>query len=155
MLGRLTTLASESGFVSREAGYLHRYSLNEGMPRNEIDSALSWLNEVEDQVKPQNRPPYNLLHEQLEGADDLRDLPMALIHPDPVMKNLISNPRDGLTLIDWAGAVGPRLASIAVLIWSSALGEQIWSPESVDAAIEGYRAHAHSRMRRSSGWEMP
>jgi len=41
--GRLNTLPAGSGRVLREAGSLHHYSHIEGLPRNEIAAATSWL----------------------------------------------------------------------------------------------------------------
>jgi len=141
MLGRLNTLPSGSGGVGREAGSLHHYSLVEGGPRNELDAAISWLDEVNDQVPAQNQILHKSLREQVAKADDCHDLPKALIHPDPVLKNLIATP-EGLVLIDWTGAGrGPRLVSLALLIWSGALNKGGWSRQNVDAMVAGYRSH--------------
>ena len=140
MLGRSASLPKGLGGVVRDAGSLHHYSVSEGKPRNEIDSAISWLSEVEDQAK--NSSLHKALLAQLEGADDCHGLPEALIHPDPVMKNLIETPKNGNVLIDWTGAGrGPRVASLAVLIWSGALVKGSWSPQNVDAVVSGYRKH--------------
>jgi Ser/Thr protein kinase RdoA (MazF antagonist) len=141
MLGRLNTLPAGSGAVAREAGSLHHYSLVEGGPRNELDAALSWLDEVEDQVPEKNRTLHKTLREQVAHIDDCHDLPKALIHPDPVMKNLIATP-DGPVLIDWTGAGrGPRLVSLALFIWSGALNQGGWSRQNVDAMVTGYRSY--------------
>jgi len=141
MLGRLKTLRSGSGGVAREAGSLHHYSLVEGGPRNELDAALSWLDDVEDQVPTQDRTLHKSLREQVARIDDCHDLPKAVIHPDPVLKNLIATP-DGLLLIDWTGAGrGPRLVSLALVIWSGALNKSGWSRPHVDAMVAGYCSH--------------
>jgi Ser/Thr protein kinase RdoA (MazF antagonist) len=85
----------------------------------------------------------------------LYGLPEALIHPDPVMKNLISTPRNEKVLIDWTGAGwGPRVVSLAVLIWSGALVKGSWSPQNVNAIVSGYRKHIqleHEELERLSG----
>jgi Ser/Thr protein kinase RdoA (MazF antagonist) len=142
MVGRLNTLPIGSGLVAREAGSLHHYSLSGGGPRKELDAAASWLAEVEDKVATSNRASYESLREQVARADDSHGLPEALIHPDPVVKNVIATPDTGLVLIDWTGAGrGPRLASLAVLIWTSALGKDGWSLERVDPVVAGYRSH--------------
>ena len=146
MLGRLSSLPAGSGEVAREAGSLHHYSPREGGPRNELDAAVSWLDEVEDRVPARGRAVLESLREQVARADDCHGLPEALIHPDPVLKNLIATPDAGHVLIDWTGAGrGPRLASLAVLIWASALDKEGWSPERVDAVVAGYGSHVHLR----------
>jgi Ser/Thr protein kinase RdoA (MazF antagonist) len=142
MLGRLNTLPAGSGGVAREAGSLHHYSARGGGPRVELNAAVSWLDEVKDVVPAQNRTLLESLREQVLRDDDYRGLPESLIHPDPVLKNAIATPDAGLVLIDWTGAGrGPRLASLAVLLWSGALKEGGWSPERVDAMVAGYRSH--------------
>jgi len=142
MLGRLNALPAGSGRVAREAGSLHHYSSREGGPRSALDAAVSWLEAVQDRVPAQNRTLHESLREQVGRANDCHDLPKALIHPDPVLKNVISTPDAGLVMIDWTGAgLGPRLGSFALLIWSGALQKGGWSPERVDAMVAGYRLH--------------
>jgi Ser/Thr protein kinase RdoA (MazF antagonist) len=81
------------------------------------------------------------LLKSLGSADDLHDLPRTLIHPDPVLKNLIETPSHELTLIDWTGAgKGPRLLALAILIWSSALAQGGNKSQHISAAIAGYRS---------------
>ena len=141
MLGRLNTLPSGSGGVEREAGSLHHYSSVEGGPRNELNAALSWLDEVEDQVPAQNRTLHKTLREQVAHIDDCHDLAEGSDSPDPVMKNLIATP-EGPVLIDWTGAGrGPRIVSFALFIWSGALNQGGWSRRNVDAMVAGYRSH--------------
>ena len=142
LLGRLDTLPPGSGGVAREAGSLHHYSVRGGRPKVELDIAVSWLDEVEGMVPAENRALLESLREQVLRDDDYSGLPESLIHPDPVLKNAIATPDAGLVLIDWTGAGrGPRLASLAVLLWSGALNEGGWSPERVDAMVAGYRTH--------------
>ena len=137
LLGKLNSLPT--GAIAREAGSLHHYSKIEGKPANEINAARSWLDEVERLVSGRSRAPYESLREELASADECEDLPEALIHPDPVPKNFISTPDSKLVMIDWTGAgKGPRIASLAVLIWSSVLGQEGWSLERVDPVAAGY-----------------
>ena len=141
MLGQLNSLHAESGAVSREAGALHHYSKLEGLPRNDLEAATSWLNAIEDRTPPQSQGLREKLLERLGSADDLNDLPRALIHPDPVLKNLIETPRHELMLIDWTGAgKGPRLLAFAILVWNSALAEGGERGQRMAAAIAGYRS---------------
>jgi Ser/Thr protein kinase RdoA (MazF antagonist) len=140
LLGDLNTLPEGKGAVAREAGALHHYSKGEGPPRNEIGAAVSWLDEVAQTVDAKSRERFESLREQVERADDGDGLPEALIHPDMVLKNVVET-SSGLTVIDWTGAGrGPRIGPLALLIWSSALGEGGWSEERVDAVVEGYRS---------------
>jgi len=139
MLGRLNTMPEGAGGVARVAGSLHHYSPTGGDPRREIDAAASWLDQVEDKVPAKSRAPFDLLREQLAAADDCHGLPLALVHPDPVPKNVIAKPDGSLVMIDWTGAGrGPRLAPLAVAIWSSAPGKDGWSLERVDPVVAGY-----------------
>jgi Ser/Thr protein kinase RdoA (MazF antagonist) len=141
LMGRLNALPSGSSDIVREAGALHHYAMNEGSPRNELDAALSWLDDVEDRVPSQNRTLHKTLREQVEHIGDCHDLPKSLIHPDPVLKNVIATP-NGLVVIDWTGAGrGPRLASLAFLIWSGALIDGKFLRQNVDAMVAGYRSH--------------
>jgi Ser/Thr protein kinase RdoA (MazF antagonist) len=142
MLGRLNSIPAEEGSMTREAGALHHYARAEGGPRNEIDAARSWLDEIESKVPPQKLAPFALLKQQLGHADDGRGLPKALIHPDPASVNFIVKPDGTATLIDWTGAgKGPRLGPLALLIWDSALGRQGQSVERVDHVVAGYSRH--------------
>jgi Ser/Thr protein kinase RdoA (MazF antagonist) len=144
MLGRLNSLPAWPGGVAREAGSLHHYSSREGGPRNELDAAVSWLDAVGDRVPAQNRALHESLRGRVARADDLHDLPKALIHPDPVLKNAVATPDAGLVWIDWTGAGrGPRLLPLTVLTWSSALTKDGWEPRRVDAIVAGYRSHVH------------
>ena len=141
MLGQLSNLPTESGVIAREAGSLHHYSKLEGLPRNDLDAAVSWLTAIADRTPVKSQSLREQLLARLGSADDLHDLPRALIHPDPVLKNLIETPSHELTLIDWAGAgKGPRLLAFAILIWSSVLAQGVGKGQRMSAAIAGYRS---------------
>lgn len=144
MLGRLTILPFENGAIAREAGALHHYSQSGGAPGSDLDAASSWLAAIEDRVPSQSRTLYESLHEQIASADTCQNLPESLIHPDPVLKNLLTTTSGDLVLIDCTGAGrGPRIASLALLIWSGALQKGGWSPRYVDAIVAGYRSHVY------------
>jgi thiamine kinase-like enzyme len=144
--------APRGGGWGRARGWvLHHYSRREGKPRNELDAAISWLDAVEAKVPAKNLTLLKSLREQVAQADGCHDLPEALVHPDPVLKNLIATPDSKLVWIDWTGAGrGPRLASLALLIWSSALDKGGWSPQRVDAIVAGYRTHVQPQEKELS-----
>lgn len=141
-LGRLHALPDEDGAVARSAGALHHYAPGGGGPQQELDAATAWLDAIADQLPPQGRTLADSLRQQLAQADACANLPIAPIHPDPVLKNLLATDSGDLALIDWTGAGrGPRLFSLALGAWSSALTTGRWSPAHVDAFAAGYRAH--------------
>ena len=142
LLGRLVALPAEDGPAARAAGALHHYVPQGGGPRDELMAASSWLAAVEDRTPNELRGQYEALRERLTAAEDCHDLPTALIHPDPVPKNVLVTARNELVFIDWTGAGrGPRVASLAVLVYATALRRGGWSPSHVDAVAAGYSAH--------------
>jgi Ser/Thr protein kinase RdoA (MazF antagonist) len=142
MLGRLNRLQASDEAVAREAGALHHYVRGGGRPRDELAAAASWLSVLEDRVPDEGRRLYDALREQIANADDCQGLPEALIHPDPVLKNLLATRSQELVLIDWTGAGrGPRIASLAILLWAGSLHKGGWSARHVDAMVAGYRSH--------------
>lgn len=59
-----------------------------------------------------------------------------------MLKNLRTTPDGELVYIDWTGAgCGPRVASLAFLVWAVSVEETGWSPRWVEAILAGYRAH--------------
>jgi len=137
MLGQLNNLPAESRVIAREAGSLHHYSKLEGLPRNDLNAATSWLTTIAKRTPLQSQGLREQLLKRLSSADDLHDLPRTLIHPDPVLKNLIETPSHELMLIDWTGAgKGPRLLALAILIWNSALAKG--GGQQMNAVIAGY-----------------
>lgn len=141
MLARLNMLSADDPALAREAGALHHYVPTGGGPRHELLAAAAWLAAIEDQVPPDSRAGFDALRRQVAGADACLDLPLALIHPDPVPKNLLRTTSNDLVFIDWSGAGrGPRLAALANLVWSCALQQGGWSPTRVDAVVAGYRS---------------
>ena len=142
LLGRLHTLpAPAAGAVARPAGSLHHHPGYEGGPDRDLASAAVYLANAEARVPPAGRAPFEALRAQVVAADPCADLPAALIHPDPVLKNVIATDT-GLTLIDWTGAgVGPRIASLVVLLWSVAVGPGGVTVDAIDPVVGAYRGH--------------
>jgi len=67
---------------------------------------------------------------------------MAFVHPDFILKNVIETPGGALEVIDWAGTGrGPRMASLAFLVWDSARISEGGEAACVDAILAGYRSH--------------
>lgn len=144
LLARLHTLPPAADAPMRPAGALHHYVPAGGSPADELAAAQSWLASIETQVPTQARSLLESLQERLAAMDTCAELPQCLIHPDPVFKNLLASPTDGLALIDWTGAGrGPRVFCLAVALWSCALAEGSWSPARIDAFAAAYRSHVH------------
>jgi hypothetical protein len=144
LLGRLhlLQLPAVDGQLAPEAGSLHHYVPGGGGLQADLKAADAWLASLEDQIPASQRWHYESLRQQIATSDSCRDLPQALIHPDPVPKNFLLADADEPVLIDWTGAgQGPRLASLALLLWSSALEGGGWASYRVDAVVAGYRAH--------------
>jgi methyltransferase (TIGR00027 family) len=141
LLGRLHTLqgVGEAGGGMRPGGAWHHMAL-EGGPRDEIAANLALLDAAAARVPAGHDDLYQAVVTAVGEADDLGDLPQALIHPDLVPVNVIAAPSgapgSGLTVVDWAGAGwGPRLFSLGVLLWAAG------DAASVDAVAAGYRRH--------------
>jgi len=141
LLGRLHALPTAGGALERDAGCLHIWSVTDGGLRDALDAAASWLAEAEDLVPPGGRADYESLLGTIAGIDVGEGLPRALMHPDPVHRNVIAEPDGRLVFIDWTGAgSGPRIASLGWLLLL-AVRESRWNPRSpnVDAVLAGYR----------------
>eukprot|EP01112_Ceratiomyxa_fruticulosa_P020363 TRINITY_DN6908_c0_g1_i2.p1 TRINITY_DN6908_c0_g1~~TRINITY_DN6908_c0_g1_i2.p1 ORF type:complete len:239 (-),score=40.34 TRINITY_DN6908_c0_g1_i2:247-963(-) len=106
MVGLLSSLPVADSLAQRLSGSLHHYALNGGEIKDELSIALNWMNEVESKIPVHRRAQFETLRDKLMKADGLSDLPKGLIHPDPVLKNVICTPNNDLVLIDWANAVG-------------------------------------------------
>ena len=144
LLGQLQTLPAKSGAVSRAAGALHHWSVTEGAPRADLAAAAAWLADVGERelVPVTGRGIYESLREEIDTADDCSDLPESLLHPDFMPKNVIVSSHSELVLIDWTGSGrGPRVTSLAVLLFSVGLGNQGINEKAVEAAVAGYRKH--------------
>jgi Ser/Thr protein kinase RdoA (MazF antagonist) len=124
-LGRVHALPVDSAM--RAAGAWHHLSLRGGSRADDVALLQSLLAEAGDDG----------LANELDGVDDGRGLPEALIHPDPCDANTIVGDDGGApVLVDWTGAgLGPRVLSLANLLAG------VTNLDQVDAAMAGYRAH--------------
>ena len=142
LLATLHMMGGLSGALKRDAGSWHGDPRHEGLPRQDIAAAGAWLDEVEQRVPAAGREPFDLLREHLADADDCGDLPRCLVHPDFVPVNAIESSGMRLTIVDWTGSgLGPRIASLANLLWSVVGKHEGTEDERVDAVVAGYRRH--------------
>jgi methyltransferase (TIGR00027 family) len=126
LLARLHALTADDAAAPpalvRPGGAWHHIAL-QGGPRDELDGAAVLVRAAEHRVGADERSLHRELLEGVETADDCRELPHALIHPDFVPVNAIAGPDGELSLVDWAGSGrGPRLWSLAFLLWAAGPG---------------------------------
>ena len=134
LLGRLHLLPGDH---ARDGGGWH-HLIHQGSPAAEIAAARSGLEASAPGRPADQQPLLAALLAELDRADSCADLPQALIHPDFVPANAILAPDGGLVLVDWTGAGrGPRLHSLAFLLWAAGCGR----PSRLDAVVAGYREH--------------
>jgi Ser/Thr protein kinase RdoA (MazF antagonist) len=115
IVGRLHGLAVPAG-ADRPAGALHHFA--EGTMTDELRAVAGWLDSIEARVPNGAGDAFDAMRAEVAAADGGDGLPEALVHPDPVPKNVIFT-ADGPVLVDWTAAGrGPRLASMALLLRS-------------------------------------
>jgi Ser/Thr protein kinase RdoA (MazF antagonist) len=145
LLGRLQTLdttptAGPSGIgdgaVARPGGAWHH--LADGLPSAEIAAASRMLAETAPLIPDAERTAFGALRAEVAALDAAEGLPEGLIHPDFVLANVVATP-GGMVLVDWTGTGrGPRLWSLAFLLYSEAAKE----PRRAGAVLLlGYREH--------------
>jgi Ser/Thr protein kinase RdoA (MazF antagonist) len=136
MLGRLHTLATETGPSERPAGSLHHLPDYEGSPGQDLAAAAALLADLDGRVPDEHRKLYESIQELLPSGDDGHGLPESFVHPDPVRSNVIVTP-GGPVLVDWTGAGrGPRLASLAGLLHTA-------GPGHAGDVLAGYQQHVN------------
>lgn len=134
MVARLHALSLAPGAPSRPGGAWHHAA--EGAPRAELDAATAWLVEAMATAPAGDREPLAELIAALDDADDGAGLPAGVVHPDPVLANVVAAPGPGMVLVDWAGAgIGPRVWPLAFLLWA----EGVKDLRRVDLVAAGYR----------------
>lgn len=115
MIARLHTLPVPAS-ADRPAGALHHFA--EGTMIDELRAAAEWLDSIADRVPHESESAVHTLLDALSQADGGAGLPEALVHPDPVPKNMIVTV-NGPVLVDWTSAGrGPRLASLMLVLKS-------------------------------------
>ena len=142
LLGRLHTLdttsaasAGGAGAVARPGGAWHH--LADGLPSAEVAAASRMLAEAAPLIPDAERAAFDALRAEVAALDTAEGLPEGLIHPDFVLANVVATP-GGMVLVDWAGTGrGPRLWSLAFLLYAEAAKE----PRRAGAVLLGYREH--------------
>jgi Ser/Thr protein kinase RdoA (MazF antagonist) len=138
LLGRLHTLDGPNpldGLVARPGGAWHH--LADGLPSAEIAAASRMLTQAAPVIPDAERAAFDALRAEVETLDAAAGLPEGLTHPDFVLANVVATP-GGMVLVDWAGAGrGPRLWSLAFLLYSEAAKD----PRRAGAVLLGYREH--------------
>jgi Ser/Thr protein kinase RdoA (MazF antagonist) len=131
LLGQVHCLETEPGPSQRPAGSLHHLPDYEGLPGQDLAAASAMLADLDGRVPAERQQVYESLQQLMDRADDCAGLPETFVHPDPVRVNTIATGA-GPVLVDWTGAgVGPRLASLAVLLHGS-------GPAGAADVIRGY-----------------
>ena len=138
VVGRLHALPAREGILP--GGALHHVPAYEGLPGRDIALAAALLDDIDDRITGSGRHGFDTLRQQVASADDCADLPHALVHPDPVPKNIVVNGGE-LTLVDWTGGgVGPRIVGMAPLLMG-ALRPTGWDRDALARIMKAYRAH--------------
>ena len=123
------------GAVARPGGAWHH--LADGLPSAEIAAASRMLAEAAPLIPDAERAAFDALRAEVAALDAAEGLPEGLIHPDFVLANVVATP-GGMVLVDWAGAGrGPRLWSLAFLLYAEAAKE----PRRAGSVLLGYREH--------------
>jgi Ser/Thr protein kinase RdoA (MazF antagonist) len=134
-LARLGTLESVRPAMARDGGAWHH--LADGRPAAELAAARELLDEVGRLVPARQRALSDLLREELAAVDDGDGLPVAFVHADYVLANIVATDDGELVAVDWAGAgQGPRAWALAFLLWSAGYGGDL---ARVDRVVAGYR----------------
>jgi hypothetical protein len=133
MLGELQALPADGAFARPGGGWHH---LVDGTPRDEITAAQALLDDCAGLAAASDREQYDALRRELDGLDGGDGLPLAPVHPDFVLANVVATLDRDMVVVDWAGAgTGPRLWPLAFLLWAEAARNLA----RVDLVAEGYR----------------
>lgn len=140
LLGRLHAMSTD-GLSDRPGGSLHHVPGFEGLPGQDLQLADALLADISERIPSRRRVAFDQLRAAVAGADDCGDLPQSLVHPDPVLKNMIARRDNPITLVDWAGAGrGPRVVSLAQFL-GVALTTSGWDRSKLSTIADAYGAH--------------
>jgi Ser/Thr protein kinase RdoA (MazF antagonist) len=137
--------------VGAALGRLHRLPLvaerplpPAGMlPQRELTWAASQLAEVADRVPPACQPQYEALVTAVQKVRHWEDLPLALIHNDPNLGNVVINASGDVALVDWeAAGLGPAVLDVGILLRTCySQSEGGVNEAAVQATVAGYCQH--------------
>jgi len=132
-LGQIQGLPADNSPADRAGGAWHHLVLD-ATPAEELVAVRRLLDDARHRVRRGTEASYELLCEAVDALRFPSDLPLAVVHPDLVPRNVLKD-GDNLTVTDWSGAGrGPRVISLGCLLWSTA-----GHGPSVDAVMRGYR----------------
>jgi Ser/Thr protein kinase RdoA (MazF antagonist) len=135
LLARLCGCEAPPAAFERPGGAWHH--LADGGPADEIAAATRMLDDVGRLIPPGERAAYDVLQHELQTLDDADGLPLAFVHADFVVPNIVAGRESGLVVVDWAGAGrAPRVWALAFLLWSVGHGGDL---RRVDRVVAGYR----------------
>jgi Ser/Thr protein kinase RdoA (MazF antagonist) len=136
LLAELNTLSVPAGAPSRPGGAWHHIAA--GRPEAEIEAARLMLEQAEEGAPGRELGAFTTLAEELASLDGGNGLPVAFLHPDFVLANVVATAQPGMVLVDWAGAgTGPRAWPLAFLLWAEAAKD----PRRAALALAGYLHH--------------
>jgi methyltransferase (TIGR00027 family) len=133
ILGQIHRLPADSAPADRPGGAWHHLALDV-TPAEELVAVRRLLDDARHRVRRGNEASYELLCDAVEALAVPSDLPLAVVHPDLVPRNVLQD-GDRITVTDWSGAGrGPRVISLGCVLWSTA-----GHGPSVDAVMRAYR----------------
>ena len=118
-----------------EAGLGSRTARRAGsLPAEDLAAARGWLHDVATDIPSTLVEQFNRLARDLAGTVDCETARTGLVHPDCHVGNVIGSSA-GPVLFDWEGAgVGPLVAALGWLLFSSAVAGPDRAFDGVDAS---------------------
>lgn len=136
LLGRLQSLPTDGPSPIPVGGAWHHLAFAGG-PSDELEAAGSLLQDARPRILAHRQGLFDELGEILASCEDCNGFPTALVHADFAPVNVLTGP-GRVAVVDWAGAGrGPRLWSLAWLLWATGAG----GAECTRAVADGYSSH--------------
>lgn len=141
--GRLAALpvpASDTGVAFDVGGYPN-YTARKSLA-DELTHVSNCLSSVERDVPKESAALYDAMRAYVDDVVDFDSLPRGLVHPDLAPVNAFTTTSDELVVVDWAGSgIGPRVASLAVLLAYSTFATEGWLKSRVRAMLSAFAHH--------------
>ncbi len=123
------TEVAEDSLIARRAGSL---------PAEDLQAGRAWLDDIANGIPPELQPAFDRLSRDLEETSDCETAASGLVHPDCHVGNVIRT-KNGPILFDWEGTgVGPLVAALGWLLFSSAVA----GPNREAAGLDAAAVHA-------------